>query len=339
MQRNTTAIIQDDKKVKFNTQKQFDQFNFPFTFNPVIGCALACKYCYSPIFVSKVPTDKGKKFFEESIVQLNAAERAATELNRLRNLPQHLKRVQINETSEYYQPRVLHEIEAQGRDVMLEILEEFQEASFGGNSWMIHLLTKSNGIEQHIPKLMEMKDMVQVEISFATPHENIRKNLEFFTLPTDERLKVVEKLAKAGIFVRIMAMPFYGDENDLALLKKMTFDAGAKAFKNKELNYWDWDTVTSATYDDMIHDRIPRVNGRPDTKNLNYMIKSGEDVVVNGEVVIANVLMPGPKVNRKYPNWGVEDTELISERLVMQPVSRINCGYADISKIDWGYII
>lgn len=179
--------------------------------------------------------------------------------------------------------------------------------------------------------------MVQIEMSFATHDESARKKLEFYTIPTAERLKTVEKLAKEDVFVRIMAMPFYGNESDLDRLKTLSFNAGAKAFKHKGLNYYDWAQLSQLTYDDLVNDRITRVAGRPDEKNEQYMIKSGETYLVNGTPQSASILMPIPKVGReKKKNWAAMSK--ISQRLQMKDVEMIDCGYSTMSKINWGYI-
>ena len=110
---------------------------------------------------------------------------------------------------------------------MLEILNIFQKHWDNGNKWMLHILTKSHLILKHLDKLKEMKEMVQVEISFSTPYENQLRSLEIYTPSIKKRLDTIEKLSNEGIFVRVMAMPFYGNSNDLDNLKQMTFDYGS----------------------------------------------------------------------------------------------------------------
>ena len=67
--------------------------------------------------------------------------------------------------------------------------------------------------------------------------ENIYAALEIYTPTIDKRLETIEKLSKEEIFVRVMAMPFYGNSNDLDNLKQMTFDMGAMAISKKGFNY------------------------------------------------------------------------------------------------------
>src|SRR5574338_1349479 len=168
---------------------------FPLTLNPTTGCSFGCKFCYSPNTpVGRV--GRNYHFFNESVIKINIAKYLDKDLKRLSSLPQHLKRVQINETSDYYLIEVLKELGRQNRDVMLEILEVFQNHWINGNKWMLHILTKSYLIERHIDKLKEMKEMIQVEMSFSTPYENQRRDLELYTPPIPRRIKTIEKLSK-----------------------------------------------------------------------------------------------------------------------------------------------
>lgn len=337
MARTTQVEFTSRSSNAFNTQKQFDQFGFPFTLNPTVGCSFSCKYCYSPIFVAKVKTGKRKLFFENIRVKLDMPALLDKQLTRLKDLPQHLKRVQINETSDYYLPQVLNELKKQKRDTMLEILNVFEKHASNGNVWMLHILTKSNLILNHLSTYKQMREMVQIEISIATHDENIRKQIEFYTIPTKERLKVIETLSTNDIFVRTMAMPFYGDSNDLQILKDLTFNAGAKAFKNKSLNYFDWDQLKKLNYDDLINDKVTRISGRPDHMDPGFTIKSGESVIVNSQTQPMTLDMPIPKRgNAKLQDWAIPSK--MSERIKPASVSQIDCGYSQISKVNWGYI-
>jgi DNA repair photolyase len=192
MARTTSITYTSQTSNPLNTQKQFDQYGFPFTLNPTVGCSFACKYCYSPIFVAKVKTGKRKRFFENIRIKLDIPTALDKKLTALQQLPQHLKRVQINETSEYYLPRVVSGLKAMNRDIMGEILDVFAKHAANGNNWMLHILSKSNLILNHIDRFKSMREMVQIEFSFATHDDKIRKQIEFYTIPTSERLRTIE---------------------------------------------------------------------------------------------------------------------------------------------------
>lgn len=332
---STVSIIENTKTTKaLNPQKEIGQYGFPFTLNPVIGCPYACKYCFSRMSLWKTP----REFFENVEIKVNLPKILDKELTKLTPLPQHLKRVQINEACDVYHPTVLKYMQKNNCDIMLQILEVFQKHWSQGNKWMLHILTKSYMILEHIEKLKEMKEQVQVEISIAACTEQQIRNIEMFTPSIQKRLNTIEQLSKAGIFVRIMAMPFYGDETELKSLKDLSFQAGAKAFKHKQLNYFKWEDITNTTYDDLLNERLQRTGTKKDSYNPDYIIKSGECIQQNGAPQYIEVEMPKEKLKgENFQDWSV--ISKMNDRLELKKVPVIDCGYNLINKIDWRYIV
>ncbi|MBV6421637.1 MAG: hypothetical protein DAHOPDDO_02918 [Ignavibacteriaceae bacterium] len=315
-----------------NAQKPKDIYptGFPFTLNPTEGCSFSCKFCYSPTSPVGI-FNRNNHFFNEAVIKLDIAASLDKDLDRLSDLPQHLKRVQINEHSDYYLIEVLKELDAQNRDVMLEILEAFQNHWINGNKWMLHILTKSHLIERHIDKLKQMKEMIQVEMSFSTPYENQLRDLELYTPSIQKRLDTIEKLSKAGIFVRVMAMPFYGGVTELDELKRITFDAGAKALKNKALNYFDWNEIKNITFDDLIQNKLSKSSNRNDTIiSQNHIIKSGEEYLVNGQTETIDIVMPSDKA------W--DAMSKFTERSSVHSLTKVEMGYDELNDVNWSYI-
>jgi F0F1-type ATP synthase gamma subunit len=150
----------------------------------------------------------------------------------------------------------------------------------------------------------------------------------------------VEKLSDAGIFVRIMAMPFYGDKKDLLKLKRETFRLGAKAFKNKGLNYFkSWrELQQQKDFDKFLTAQLSTGKGRKDEKEESLIIKSGNYVKTSqNNFRVRTVLFP--KVDKNFvakENWGA--VTLMDERFEKQKMKVIDCGYASCNKFDWGYI-
>jgi DNA repair photolyase len=334
------VVLQYTSSYALHPQEKLGQYDFPFTLNPTIGCFFGCRYCYSPLAVYGYNSDRKKRFFETAYVKLDKPAHLAKELPKFAVLPSHLKRVQINETSDYYLPQVFNKL-SQGNepDLMLGIYEEFEKAWNTNNKWMLHILTKSHLILKHIGKLKDMRHMVQVEISFATHDDNILRSIEYFTPSIKRRLETVEEMSKAGIFVRIMAMPFYGNSEDLLMLKNEAFNRGAKAFKNKGLNYFSWDDLKkSMTFDEFIEEKIPRTGGRTDTKDESLIIKSGEYIMENGAPKNKLVLMP--KMDAEYhavSKWAA--LTKMKERFEERNMQMIDSGYRDCNSENWGYVI
>jgi DNA repair photolyase len=339
MARQQNIILQPKSSYALNHQMKLGQYDFPFTLNPTMGCFFVCKYCYSPWVAYGWNPDRKERFFETIHIKLDKPQHLSKELPRYAALPVHMKRVQINETSEYYLPQVLRHLQRNNQpDLMLGILDEFDKAWKVGNKWMLHILTKSHLILNHLDKLKQMKHMVQIEVSFATYDENIRSQIEFFTTSIKRRLELIEALSKEGIFVRVMAMPFYGGHKDLIKLKKEAFNRGAQAFKNKGLNYYSWnDLIQVRTYDQFINDKIPRSKGRLDEKDESLIIKSGENVLIKGKPLRRSVLFPIVDYDFKTDsNWSAMSE--YKNRFKRKSMKVIDSGYADCNTEKWGYI-
>ncbi|MBL0176871.1 MAG: hypothetical protein IPP94_16690 [Ignavibacteria bacterium] len=105
---------------------------------------------------------------------------------------------------------------------------------------MIHLITKSHRVLFHLPVLTRMQHMVQLEFSIMDDSDAFMRSFEFFTPSIQKRLDTIRTLSDAGIFVRTMAIPFVGDRHDANVLRDLTFAHGARAFKERGLNYFDW---------------------------------------------------------------------------------------------------
>ncbi len=344
MNRKTQVILNNTSSYGLRPQSKLGQYDFPFTLNPVIGCFMGCKYCFSPgvAYQYKTQQEGRELFFTNAIVQLDKAEHLDNELSRYSVLPQHMKRVQVNEISEYYQSQVISELkDGEKPDLMEEILSKFKRHYHNGNFWMVHILTKSHLILNHLDILKDMKEQVQVEISFATYDDKISRSLEFYTPDVSKRLEVVEKLSDAGIFVRVMAMPFYGNKKDLLKLKRKTFKRGAKAFKNKGLNYFkDWDELRQdMTFDEFLNADLSTGKGRVDEKVESLIIKSGEYALnEDGNQRYKNVLVPRmDQYFKATEQWSA--VTLMEKRFERRRMKMIDCGYNLCNSIDWGYII
>lgn len=344
MNRTTNVILNDKSSYALRPQPKLAQYDFPFTLNPVIGCFMGCKYCFSPgvAYQYKTQQEGRELFFTNAIVQLDKAEHLDKELQRYSILPQHMKRVQVNEISEYYQSKIISELEVNDQpDLMAEILNVFNRHYDNGNCWMVHILTKSHLILNHLNILKDMKEQVQVEISFASHNDKVSRSLEFYTPDVSKRLELVEKLSDAGIFVRIMAMPFYGNRKDLLKLKTETFKRGAKAFKNKGLNYFkDWEELRKVkTFNEFLKADLSTGKGRVDEKVESLIIKSGEYLLnENGNQRYKTVLVPRmDKSFKATEQWSA--VTLMDERFERRRMKMIDCGYNLCNEIDWGYII
>jgi DNA repair photolyase len=206
---------------------------------------------------------------------------------------------------------------------MAEILQVFEKHWNDGNKWMLHIITRSNLLLEHIELLSRLRQMVQVEISISTTDENLNRQFEPFSPEISKRLDVVKMLSDKGVFVRVVAMPFLGSENQCIELRKLSKEIGAKAFKHK-----GWKKYSLEDFD---------------AYSFNKKFKSREFiweslVEKSGEFIIENDIPQ--KVLLQMPDkWQIKDWKKYWQyQFVDKEVKMINYGYSDCNDVDWGYI-
>jgi DNA repair photolyase len=310
--REIRIIMHDRRGNALTKQKMNDDYEFPFTLNPNIGCLFACNYC----FLQQYPFNRHTEFGTEVKIKTWVPDRLDRELNRYRDLPQHLKRVQVGVTSENFMPEVLVRTRRQlDRDIMRELLETFERHWNQRNRWMVHILTKSHLVGRYLDVLARMRHMVQVEMTLICLDENTRRQMERYSSSIQRRLRVIRQLADNDIFVRIMAMPFMHGREEALELRRITFDQGARAFKHKGLNYFEQDEVLMGT--------PRRRRRRNDTVLTDLLVESGEPVEDETRVVV----MPVSDGKRRWI------------RLEPRQMPVLRSGYARLNDINWGYLI
>ncbi|MFZ1288744.1 MAG: radical SAM protein [Melioribacteraceae bacterium] len=315
-----------ERSYALGVQKKIGLFDFPFTLNPYIGCEMQCAYCFVPGPVIKKTRND---FFTTVEIKDKLLDTLKKELKQYKTLPQHLKRVQVGVTTELFQPKVISNMRIGGNDDLVEkILATFKNEWDNGNKWMLHILTKNHNIINYLPILKNMKEMIQVEFSFIHHDEAVSRKYEKYTSSISKRLDAIKQISNEGIFVRVMAMPFYGDQCDLNKLKGITFAAGSKAFKNKELNYYDWSQFQGINAIDPIN----RTKIKSNSHIPSLIIKSGEEKTPK---IMVEVEMPKiRKRNEKFINWAKKP----NEGLEKQSLPQIEMGYSSINNVDWGYL-
>ena len=320
-----TVIFHDSKGKALTPQKEIDGHGCPFTLNTVIGCHFGCRYCY----LQGYPFSTHTVFPEEAKIKLWIAESLDKDLNKYRSLPQHLKRVQVNVATEGYLPLVMAEVKrVYKRDIMAEVLQVFRKHWENGNYWMVHLVTKSHMVLKHLDIIKEMKDQVQLELTITTLDENIRRIVEGCAPPVRKRLKVMNEFAKAGVFVRAMCMPLIGTRIDAEAIRSVCFANGAKAFKQKGLNYWDMNAL--------LRGETIRNSGKQDEVFEDLLVKGSEPYRENGKIRKITVKMPViVKTGKKSKRWKGFKAQDLQDRVMNMEVS----GYSEINNIDWGYVI
>ena len=364
----------------YTAQKKINAFNFPFTGNVGAGCEFQCVYCYLqvPFFQRHVTLPHG--------MEVNAvpdfAQQTEKFLRAKAHLPQYMKRIQWGVSTEMWLPSTV------GIWNPHASLRAFRDH---GSKWMLHMVTKSPEILKYKSLLAEMKDRVQVEVSFVTLDESASRIFETGTPSVAHRLKIVEELSAAGIFVRMMMMPCMrqyelseldgdrhmvfqnkltgekapgfkkvtekdgnaeGDKvgiklylngrwrqldvdesknwkpvvlkdwSNLEEAQRIWRDSGAKAYKQKDLNYYFVDELLDAHTDG----RPPRrERGRIEDPTAECLIHSGESVRdENGNLRLVEV----QAWHQPKKDWGALRPPTIRRHMM-------DFGYALHSPIDW----
>ena len=222
-----------------NKQGKIDSNDFPFTLNTAIGCLNRCLYCYTQGAPFYWPGKTSYNWGDAVVIKTWIANKLDKDLEKYKNLPQHLKRVQVNLSTEGYLPLAIYETKKQfNRDIMAEVLDVFQKHWVNDNKWMVHLLTKSHKVNDHLALISNLKEMVQLELTITTLDQKRARLLEGQSPSVKTRLKIIEDFSKAGVFVRVMCMPFIGDRKEALKVRKECFNRGAKGFKHKQTNYF-----------------------------------------------------------------------------------------------------
>ena len=328
-------ISKKDFALKRQSRIGFSRQGQSFTLNPVWGdgkllCPFKCRYCYTQKYYPENDTAKrkpsGSIFFKPELPELLDRELSNYAKE---GFPQHLKTVQINESFEYYIPEIMDKTMIDGKDLLYQIFEVFKKHWDAGNKWMLHILTKSPHILKHTDLLSQMRDMVQIEMTIICLDDDKRKLVAPLAPSVPSRLDAIRKLSDAGIFVRVMAMPLFGDKNkedNIAEAKELwetTQQHGARAFKHKNLNYATWDEVIRGKALD------PNKYNKHDSIYEPLLVKSGNiwrDPEGNGRLILV-----------KIPGKGWEKTDW-QTKLDLKHVPVIDYGYSEMNDVYWEYI-
>ncbi|RFC45599.1 MAG: DNA repair photolyase [Verrucomicrobia bacterium] len=371
----TSSLLQRTTEAEpYRAQTKINAFNFPFTGNSGGGCFLR-----QPLFQMHRTLPRGR----ELDVSLNFGSATEVFLRKNAHLPQYMKRVQWGIATEMWYP---------GPGDVAKPAEGLRAFQKFGQSWMLHIITKSPKILEDADLLAEMKHQVQVEVGFVTLNEEASQIFETGTQSVRQRLNIVEELSRRGVFVRVMMMPcmreyvmqtidevrhivfehrdtgkraagykrvserdgnaegekvgmelhigkrwkkvppgesrlwkpvILKDWSDLTQMQASWRNWGAKAYKQKDLNYYYVDELIKAHQEV----RAPKPErGRMEDPTAECLIQSGESVV-DEDGNVRTVEVRGHHKPRKH--WSGANTPPLVRRNVM------DFGYRLHSSIDW----
>ncbi|WP_323944638.1 PA0069 family radical SAM protein [Aeromonas hydrophila] len=190
---------------------------FSRSINPYQGCEHGCIYCYARPSHAYLELSPGLDFETRLFAKLNAAELLRREFARPAYQPQ---TIVLGANTDPYQP-IEHHYRLT-RELLTVML---------AHRHPVGIITKSAMILRDLDLLTELarEGLCQVMVSVTTLNETLRRQLEPRASTGTGRLKVVEKLARAGVPVGVLAAPMIPrlNEPELEQIIKGAAEAGA----------------------------------------------------------------------------------------------------------------
>ncbi|MEI4948648.1 PA0069 family radical SAM protein [Aeromonas caviae] len=196
-----------------------DSPDLPFgrSINPYQGCEHGCIYCYARPSHAYLELSPGLDFESKLFAKINAAELLRREFAKPAYQPQ---TIVLGANTDPYQP-IEHHYRLT-RELLTVML---------AHRHPVGLITKSAMILRDLDLLTELarEGLCQVMVSVTTLNETLRRQLEPRASTGVGRIKVIERLAKAGVPVGVLAAPMIPrlNEPELEQIIKAAVDAGA----------------------------------------------------------------------------------------------------------------
>ncbi|CUH28504.1 molybdenum cofactor biosynthesis protein A [Jannaschia seosinensis] len=191
---------------------------FDRSVNPYRGCEHGCIYCYARPTHAWLGMSPGLDFETKLIARPNAAEALRRELRAKDYVP---KMLAIGTNTDPYQP-----IE-RDRRIMRGLLEVLRD-----HAHPVAITTKGAMVERDIDILSEMgPGLCRVGLSVTTLDAELARRLEPRVPSPLRRLRAIERLAEAGVQVRVMISPVIPGltDHEIEAVLRAAADAGAVA--------------------------------------------------------------------------------------------------------------
>lgn len=211
-----TSILRDTSR-SLITSNDSPDVGFDVSINPYRGCEHGCVYCYARPFHEYLGFSAGLDFESRILVKEDAPELLRKELSSPRWKPQTLA---MSGVTDCYQP-VERKLEITRR--CLAVLAEFRHP--------VGIITKNELVTRDIDHLSVLAEhgAVAVVLSITTLDPEVARRMEPRASHPRDRLKAIEKLAKAGIPVGVNVAPVVPAITDHEMPKILEAAANAGA--------------------------------------------------------------------------------------------------------------
>ncbi|ALO45075.1 PA0069 family radical SAM protein [Pseudohongiella spirulinae] len=213
-----TQITEEHAK-SILTRNQSPDLPFHVSLNPYRGCEHGCIYCFARPTHSYLELSPGLDFETRLFAKVNAADLLRRELASPAWKPEPIA---LGVNTDAYQPcERRYGITRQ----ILEVARECRQP--------IGVITKSALVERDIDILSDLaqQQLTVVALTITTLDHSIARTLEPRAASPTRRLKIMEKLAAAGIPVSVSVAPIipFVTDHDLEKILKSAAEAGAQS--------------------------------------------------------------------------------------------------------------
>jgi DNA repair photolyase len=199
---NARLQVYEDHTRQILSSNDSPDIHFRWSVNPYRGCFHACAYCYARPSHEYLSFGAGTDFDRKIIVKPAAATLLREAFDRKSWLGE---RVVFSGVTDCYQP-----VEATYRLTRscLEVCSEYHQP--------VGIITKSPLIERDLDVLVELSAKASVHVTISIPFWDAEhaRAIEPYVATPQRRMRIIERLAKAGVEVGVNVAPVIPGLND-----------------------------------------------------------------------------------------------------------------------------
>ena len=210
--------LREEAVTRILSSNRSPDLGFERSINPYRGCEHGCVYCYARPSHAFLGLSPGLDFESKIIAKPGAAHALRRELSQKGYVP---KMIALGANTDPYQPVERDLRIARG---VLEVLRDFRHP--------VAITTKGVMVERDVDVLAEMGcELARVGLSVTTLDDALARRLEPRAPTPSRRLAAIERLAAAGVDVRVMISPVIPGltDHEVEGIVRAAADAGAKA--------------------------------------------------------------------------------------------------------------